>query len=39
MTNGIVKGKALVAVCDILGFSDLVLREQLENVCESYHSS
>jgi len=36
MSNGIVKGKALVAVCDILGFSDLVLREELESVCDSY---
>jgi len=36
MNNGVVNGKALVAVCDILGFSDLVLKEELRSIIESY---
>lgn len=36
MSNGVLNGKALVAVCDILGFSDLVLKGELRSVIESY---
>jgi hypothetical protein len=36
MNNGVLNGKALVAVCDILGFSDLVLKEELTSIIESY---
>lgn len=36
MSNGVLNGKALVAVCDILGFSDLVLKKELRSIIEDY---